>query len=541
MSASNEEACISLRRNDPAGGFRPSPVNILVVDDLPEKLLVYKTILEELDQNLYMVNSGEEALKLVLKHEFAVILLDVNMPGMDGFETAAMIRNRKRSARTPIIFLTAFNDDMNAAQGYASGAVDYLPTPVVPEILKAKVRVFIELSQMREQAAIQAEERARRNSAEEADRRKDEFLGMLAHELRNPLGPILNGVHLLQMMVPKEPRLESLRSMIERQVGHMVRMVDDLLDTTRLARGLILLRKERCDLVEIVRNVTGDHRNIFEAQGLKLNVNVPDTPLWMEGDSTRLTQIIGNLLHNAQKFTPAGGAVSVKLEAEGKDHARITVRDTGIGIDPQMIGQIFDVFRQAEQGLDRTKGGLGLGLALVKGLVELHNGEVKAYSDGIGKGSVFEISLPLGARISTAAPQADGAANAALEKARVVVIEDNRDTTETLQMLLTSQGYDVRVAHTGVEGLEVAHTFKPQIVLCDIGLPAMDGYQVANAIRRDPDPEVSSCYMIALSGYGRDADQARSRESGFDLHLTKPVDYQHLCRVFSRLPVRTNA
>ncbi len=541
MSANDEEASISLRRNDPVSGFRPSPVNILVVDDLPEKLLVYKTILEELGQNLYMVNSGEDALKLVLKHEFAVILLDVNMPGMDGFETATMIRNRKKSARTPIIFLTAFNDDMNAAQGYASGAVDYLPTPVVPEILKAKIRVFIELSQMREQAAIQAEERARRNSAEEADRRKDEFLGMLAHELRNPLGPILNGVHLLQMMVPKEPRLESLRNMIERQVGHMVRMVDDLLDTTRLARGLILLRKERCDLVEIVRNVTGDYRNIFEAQGLTLNVGTPASPLWMEGDSTRLTQVIGNLLHNAQKFTPAGGSVSVKLEPAGYDFAHITVRDNGIGIEAPMVGQIFDVFRQAEQGLDRSRGGLGLGLALVKGLVELHNGTVSASSEGTGKGSVFEISLPLGAKMAAVVPQVDSEADSSGEKARVVVIEDNRDTTETLQMLLSSQGYDVRVAHTGLEGLQVTQAFKPQIILCDIGLPAMDGYQVANAIRRDPDPVVSSCYMIALSGYGRDADQVRSRESGFDLHLTKPVDYQHLCRVFSRLPVRTIA
>lgn len=202
-------------------------VNILIVDDLAKNQLVYQSVLEELGQNLMSAHSGEKALKLVLKYEFAVILLDVNMPGMDGFEIATLIRSRKKSAHTPIIFITAFTDEVRMAQGYASGAVDYLPTPVMPEILKAKVRVFIELSQMRRQAALQAEERAKRTVAEEADRRKDEFLGMLAHELRNPLAPILNAAHLLRRITSKEPRIEELGNIVDRQVKHMTRLIDD--------------------------------------------------------------------------------------------------------------------------------------------------------------------------------------------------------------------------------------------------------------------------------------------------------------------------
>ena len=250
-------------------------VNILIVDDLPENQMVYRSILEESGQNLMTARSGEDALKLVLQHEFAVILLDVNMPGMNGFEIATLIRSRKKSSRTPIIFLTAFTDEVRMAQGYASGAVDYLPTPVVPEIFKAKVRVFIELSQMRRQAASQAEERARRTAAEEADRRKDEFLGMLAHELRNPLGPILNAAHLLRRIAAGEPRLEEVGGIVDRQVKHMTRLIDDLLDATRLAHGKVLLKKERCDLAQIVRQTAEDYRSIFDASGQQLEIDVP--------------------------------------------------------------------------------------------------------------------------------------------------------------------------------------------------------------------------------------------------------------------------
>ncbi len=385
----------SIREDEAGISFADMPVDILIVDDLPDKLLVYRTILEGMGHNLVMAQSGEEALKLILRQEFAVILLDVNMPGINGFETADLIRSRKKSAHTPIIFLTAFNDEVKMEQGYAKGAVDYLPTPVVPEILKAKVRVFVELFRMRQQAASQAEEHARRIAAEEADRRKDEFLGMLAHELRNPLGPIVNGIQLLQMLGPKEPALEELRSMIDRQVTHMSRLIDDLLDSTRIAQGKILLRRSRCDLAEIVRKITADYRHIFNASGLRLEVNIPQYPVWINGDPTRLAQAIGNLLHNAHKFTNPGGQITVSLHHNADSGAAsITVRDTGIGIEPESLPYIFETFRQFNQDLDRSKGGLGLGLALVKGLVTLHGGEILAESSGTGKGACFTIRLP---------------------------------------------------------------------------------------------------------------------------------------------------
>jgi len=519
-------------------GADSKQVNILVVDDLPDKLLVYQTILEDLGQNLMTARSGEEALKLVLQHEFAVILLDVNMPGMDGFETASLIRKRKRSSHTPIIFLTAFTDEIRMAQGYASGAVDYLPTPVIPGVLKAKVRVFIELSQMRRQAALQAEEHARRTAAEEADRRKDEFLGMLAHELRNPLGPILNASQLLRRLGSKDRPLVQAGDIIERQVMHMTRLIDDLLDANRIARGKILLRKERCDLSQIVRQTAEDYASIFDASGLTLEIRKPATSFWVEGDPTRLAQAIGNLLHNAHKFTNPGGTVTVSMErSEDGQSVVTTVADTGIGIDSKILPSIFDVFRQAEQGLDRSRGGLGLGLALVKGLVELHEGEIHARSDGLSKGSRFSIHLPLEqAPAKVAETRAAEVPSAKATKCRVLVIEDNRDAAESASMLLSMEGYEVKTAYTGSDGLAAARAFQPQVVLCDIGLPGMDGYEVARVIREDV--TMPSPYIIALTGYGRDEDRKQAHEAGFDQHLTKPIDYNNLRRTLAGVPLR---
>jgi signal transduction histidine kinase len=508
-------------------------VNILIVDDLPEKLIVYRTILEELDQNLVFASSGEEALKLLLNNDFAVILLDVNMPGMDGFETASLIRKRRKSARTPIIFLTAFVDDVHAAQGYATGAVDYLLTPVMPEILKAKVRVFIELWQMRHQAAMQAEERARRHAAEESERRKDAFLGMLAHELRNPLGPIRNAINLLQQTGPDTPRIRQLRDIIDRQVTHMTRLVDDLLDSTRLARGKILLRKERCDLVRIVRQTVEDYRDSFDQNKITLNVSLPERPLWVQGDPTRLVQMVGNLLHNANKFTAAGGKVVVQVKFDaGSDTASVIVADTGIGIDPQVLPYVFDVFQQAEQGLDRTRGGLGLGLSLVRGLAELHDGTVSAESEGLGKGASFTIKLP--AQLADQKPVEPAAAAEAATKRRILIIEDNLDAAETTRMLLEQEGHEVRTAYTGADGLAAAKQFMPQVILCDIGLPGVDGYQVARTMRRDNG--FGAPFIVALTGYGRDQDRRQAEEAGFDMHLTKPIDMGSLRRALAHLP-----
>ncbi len=514
-------------------GPQSERVNILVVDDLPEKLIVYRTILEELGQNLIYASSGEEALKLVLANDFAVILLDVNMPGMDGFETAALIRKRRKSAATPIIFLTAFVDDVHAAQGYATGAVDFLLTPVLPEVLKTKVRVFIELSQMRHQAAMQAEERARRHAAEESERRKDAFLGMLAHELRNPLGPIRNAIGLLQQMGPDTPRHTQLRDIIDRQVTHMTRLVDDLLDSTRLARGKVLLRKERCDLVRLVRQTVDDYRNVLSENKLTAELHLPSTPLWVQGDPTRIVQMIGNLLHNSNKFTAPGGKITVQVSFDAESGiAAVTVTDNGIGIDPDVLPSVFDVFQQADQGLDRARGGLGLGLSLVRGLAELHNGVVTASSEGLGHGASFTIRLPAEAAADVA--PAPMAASEAAARRRILIIEDNLDAAETTRMLLEQEGHDVRTAHTGADGIAAARQFHPQVILCDIGLPGVDGYQVARTMRRDQG--FGTPFIVALTGYGRDQDRRQAQEAGFDMHLTKPIDMGSLRRALAHLP-----
>lgn len=693
-------------------------VNILVVDDLPEKLLVMDSVLGELGQNIITASSGEEALRKVLEHDFAVILLDVNMPGMDGFETAAFIRKRKKSAHTPIIFITAFSDEMHTAQGYSLGAVDYILSPVVPEILRTKVKVFVELFRMSQQVKRQADERvalaqeqAARQAAEEAtrrsnflaeagtllasslnfeatvrtlarlvvpflgdvgaviladegragavelawndggeiqtltsserggihgplaiavqhvlssgktriladlgpwpamapvppdcpappdfplgavvilpllargrtlgvlvlaravgralvpadlaladdfvgraavaldnarlyqniqegDRRKNEFLAMLAHELRNPLAPIRNAVQVLRLIGLKEPTVCQARDMIDRQVTHMARLIDDLLDMSRLSRGKILLRKERVDLAQLLRATVDDYRSLLEGNGLKLHASLPSNPVYSHGDPVRLAQVVGNVLHNANKFTDAGGEVTVELR-ENDSGALICVRDTGIGMDPDMVSRAFDTFSQADSSLERSRGGLGLGLSLVKGLVDLHGGSVRAFSPGLGKGTEVTIRLPIdGMVVDEAPPPAPTAIDASAP--RILVIEDSRDTAESMRMLLSLSGYPVEVALSGSDGLDAARRFRPQVVLCDIGLPGgMDGYAVARELRRNA--EFATPFLVALTGYGQEEDRRRSREAGFDAHLTKPMDFGELKRLLSTLPVQ---
>jgi PAS domain S-box-containing protein len=378
-----------------------------------------------------------------------------------------------------------------------------------------------------------------RKRAEEAlraaDRRKDEFMAMLGHELRNPLGPIRNAVMILNLIGSQEPEPREARAMIERQVKHMARLIDDLLDVSRIARGKIRLRTERCDLGRIVRDTASDYRPVLEAAGLALEVDIPAEPLWIRGDATRLSQVLGNLLHNAQKFTDAGGRVAVRAAAEpGGTRAEVTVRDTGIGIDPDVLARMFDAFSQADTSLDRARGGLGLGLALVKGLVELHGGEVQASSEGVGRGAEFTIRLPLDVPAAADEPT-EGERPDSQAPSRVLVVEDNIDAAQSLRMLLKMSGHQVAVAHDGPAALEAAGSFRPELVLCDLGLPGgMSGYDVARALRQAP--ETAGTSLIALSGYGRDEDRRRSHEAGFDLHLTKPVDFARLRQVLASPP-----
>ncbi|MDN5881721.1 MAG: ATP-binding protein, partial [Nitrosospira sp.] len=367
-----------------------------------------------------------------------------------------------------------------------------------------------------------------RETLMEADRRKDEFLAMLAHELRNPLGPIRNAMQILNLPDMAEPVRSQAQDMVERQVGHLARLVDDLLDATRIARGKVLLRTGRTDLGALVWQTAEDYRRDIEASGLVLTVDIPSCPVWVEGDPTRLAQMLGNLLHNAQKFTERGGAVKVELITESgspdEEKAMLSVCDTGIGIDPTMLRRVFDVFAQADNSLDRSRGGLGLGLALVRGLAELHGGDVEAESAGERKGAKFRIRLPL-------APPAIAAEVISREAVRsparrVLIIEDNADAAESLRLLLKFTGHTVEVANTGMAGVETARVFRPQVILCDVGLPGMSGYEVARALRHDA--TLAGTHLIALTGYSRDEDRRAAMEAGFDRHMVKPVDLQEL-------------
>jgi PAS domain S-box-containing protein len=369
-------------------------------------------------------------------------------------------------------------------------------------------------------AQREAEERLR-----EADRRKDEFIAVLAHELRNPLAPVGSAVELLRALAPDEARIRKARDVIERQVSHMARLVDDLLDVSRIARGKLALQKEDCDLAAIARQTAEDYRPSLESRGLTLAV-ADDGPVRVDGDPVRLAQMIGNLLQNAGRFSSAGDRVELRTRADpDADLASVRVVDTGMGIAKELLPRLFDPFSQAEQGLARSEGGLGLGLALTKGIAELHGGEVTAHSEGPGKGAAFELRIPLG-RSREAARRARRA-GPAVEGLRVVVIEDNPDAAEMIGELLSLRGHRVEVALDGAAGVEAARALDADAVISDLGLPgALDGYGVARTIRADP--ELGDTHLIALSGYADERARRRSLDAGFDRHLAKPADIAEL-------------
>jgi PAS domain S-box-containing protein len=370
------------------------------------------------------------------------------------------------------------------------------------------------------------ERKVAEEALQEAARRKDEFLAMLAHELRNPLTPVRNALHMLRLQAGDAAAVDRWRDTMERQVRHMSRLIDDLLDVSRISRGRISLQRERLDLRRLVQLNVEDHRGAVEAAALSLELRLPETPVWVMADATRLTQVLDNLLENARKFTERDGHIRIDLTASAsEEQAIITVADTGIGIEPEMLPHLFDVFSQADRSLDRSRGGLGLGLALVKGLMDLHGGSVEARSAGVGKGAEFILRLPLEPepRILTERREAMATRAGGL---RIVVIEDNLDAAETLQELLEAYGHQVSVAHTGPAGLRIAAAERPDVILCDIGLPGMDGYQVAHTLRQMP--PFAETRLIAVTGYGQEGDVERSQSAGFNDHLVKPVDPDHL-------------
>ncbi len=693
--------------------------NVLIVDDRLDKRVVFRTILEELDQNIVTASSGEEALRWLLDNDCAVILLDVNMPGMDGLETASYIRRLQRTAHTPIIFLTAYAEEMQAA--YSLGAVDYILTPVLPAILRSKVKVFVQLHQMNrqvlrqadqrialahEQAARAAAEASKRRSAflaeasdllsssldadttakalarfavpfladlsalvlvdehgamrrtemcwigaadgacrsesgaalgenvilraveralasgnceiiseleapltkleglgpeagrrmslelefalralavlpliardrklgvlllgmgqstrdfntselalakdlaartavsldncllyakiREADRRKNEFLAMLAHELRNPLAPIRNAVHILCQPGLDQSKVEWATSIIDRQSEQLAHLVDDLLDVARVTQGRIQLKLETVTVASVVDVAVETSRPLIEARHHELTLRVPEEPLYVRGDHARLAQTIANLLNNAAKYTEPGGRISIDVEADAAD-AVIRVRDSGIGIPKEMLSSIFDLFTQSEQSLDRSQGGLGIGLTIVQRLLAMQGGTVRVYSAGAGQGSEFVVRLPRLIHVKTGHFERR-AVERRPTQCSVLLVDDSPDAVESMALVLQLQGYEVRVARDGSTALEMARQYKPSVVFLDIGLPDIDGYEVARRIRQAP--ENGDCILIALTGYGQEEDHQRSMQNGFDHHLVKPIEMETLPHLIESL------
>jgi PAS domain S-box-containing protein len=374
-----------------------------------------------------------------------------------------------------------------------------------------------------------AEEEVRAANARllEADRRKDEFLGMLSHELRNPLAPIRNSIYVLEHTDPDGEQGRRARAVIQRQAEHLTRLVDDLLDVTRIARGKIELRRERADLASIVRRTVEDQRSVVTGRGVRLVTGVPDEVVWASVDSTRISQVVGNLLQNAAKFTPRGGSVAVSLRA-ARGAAELRVSDTGVGIEQGLLEHVFEPFVQGERSLARTQGGLGLGLALVKGITELHGGTVSAESRGSGKGAEIVVRLPLAAPESRRDAPAANVPGPAKGR-RVLVVDDNRDAAESLAELVELFGHTAEVAYDGPSAIAKARASLPEVVLCDIGLPGMNGYDIAKALRADG----GDVQLIAVSGYAQPEDLDRAADAGFDGHVAKPPDPAQIERLLA--------
>ena len=568
--------------------FMAQAANILLVDDQPTRLLTYEAILADLGYGLVKAGSGREALRCLMETEFAAILLDVSMPEMDGFETAALIREHPRFEATPIIFVTAVHmTDMDQLRGYQIGAVDYVYVPVVPEILRGKVQVLADLHVHRRELQRlnrtleaanaelhQAHQRLRDENTRELERlnhtlelanaelesrnallrnevrereaaqrelqtaaeRKDQFLAMLAHELRNPLSAVHNAVQVIRVQARLDPQMLSMSELLGRQVNHLSRLVDDLLDVSRVSTGRIRLRKTRVDLVDVVRQAIEMSQPAIHQRQQTLAWEPPAAAVLVEGDAARLIQVVDNLLRNASQYTGSGGhiAISLKTDASPTDPgmAMLRVRDDGIGIPRSMLDQVFDLFSQVTPSFAQSRGGLGIGLSLVRALAQMHGGNVAAHSEGSGKGSEFVVTLPLHDRQPTSSTDNNCPAETTEPEAkglRLLVVDDNADSVDALGMWLRIEGHRVEIAYSGEEALPAAMSQRPDAVVLDLALPGIDGYEVARRLRREPGFE-RVCF-IAMTGFGAYADRERAKQAGFDHHMVKPIDYT----VFSQL------
>jgi len=674
-----------MRRRQPVAIERPT---VLIVDDNTDKLMALESILLSLDVDLVTARSGREALRRLLERDFAVILLDVRMPGMDGFETAALVRERQRSANTPIIFITAFSEEMHVTKGYSLRAVDYIMAPVVPEVLRTKVSVLVELFRASAEVQRQAESlrhrtaqlhqltlaslainaadsieamvalatanaadildadlaqvvaefddrrvvhvagagrvngsaqpvespvgpEARRTSrtarlawtrqdgvahhglgvpligraganigwievartgpvafdqededilvqlahmtsiavenaifseAREANRLKDEFIAAVSHELRTPLNALRSWAWVLRQNQLGVDKIATVAAAIERSVGAQARIIDDLLDVSRIMAGKMSLRLEPLDLRPMVQAAVEAFGTTADGQGVQLARAIDGEPIMVSGDGDRLQQVVSNLVSNAIKFTPSGGSVDVSLAADGSN-AVLRVRDTGCGIAPGFLPHVFERFRQADGKVTRRAGGLGVGLTIARQLVDMHGGGVVAHSAGEGQGATFTVTLPrlAAAQPATAPPEAASRDRIRLDGVRILLVEDDVDTRNVMTLVLSGAGMNVAAAGTADEAMHqlVAQPF--DAILCDIGLPGEDGFSFMRRARTMVEA-ARAMPALAVSAFARRRDKQRAREAGFDGHLAKPIDPDELLRALAvLLPTRQPA
>lgn len=512
-----------------------TPIKFLLVDDLEANLVALEGLLKREGLELLKAHSGREALELLLLHEVALAFVDVQMPEMSGFELAEIMRSTEKTRGTPIIFLTAGTvDQARRIQGYESGAIDFLPKPIDPTLLLNKAGVFYELARQR-QDLLESERMLRDSNLqleqsnaklERADRSKDEFLAMLAHELRNPLAPVLTGVEVLTRS-PHDPELVGrIGGMMQRQIGHMARLIDDLLDVSRITNGKIELQKREVCLREVVSQAVESVQPLIEKLQHELSVEEPPGDLSIVADPHRLTQVISNLLSNAAKYTAPGGKIHLALRELPGDRLRISVKDNGRGISEEHKKNIFNLF---DQGASGPQDGLGIGLTLVKSLLEMHGGTILAESEGPGKGSEFIMELPGLIRSTTSAPVSE-ILIAPKKALRVLVADDGKSTADVLGMFFQMEGSETRVVYDGQEAIAEANRFQPDLACFDLGMPIVDGYEAARQVRKS----LPGTYIVALSGWGSNEDRLRTAAAGFDEHLVKPVSPADLRALLDR-------
>ena len=710
ISHSPQQPQTKNRSDSPSGvsASDDSPINILIVDDETKNLTVLEAILDNPGYRLVRAESADQALLALVVQEFALLILDIRMPGMSGFELAEIIKERKKTAGVPIIFLTAFyNEDQHELVGYGTGAVDFLHKPVNAAVLRSKVAVFADLyrksrefglvndallaevterrraeeqlrelnetlelrvtertdalrdSEMRyrrlfeaaqdgvlildfesgeivdvnpfmtellgysyddflgmelwklglfneksetefavrelqtkgflryEHLALQSKDgrlfevevvanvysvnhqnviqcnirditlrgRLEKQLQEQADKvvdlnhRKDEFLAMLSHELRSPLAPISNALQLLRLQQDSETELQQqARNIIERQTKQLQHLVDDLLEVSRITTGRLHLRKESVDVSEIIRGAMETAGPIIDQRQHELTLSLPSERICLNADVSRMEQVLVNLLTNAAKYTDEGGHIWLSVELSSDEANRgghspalpqevvFRVRDSGVGIDSKLLPHIFDLFTQAERSLDRSQGGLGIGLALVHRLTEMHGGKVEARSV-LGQGSEFIVRLPVTTTDTPASQSSETASGLRTVRClRVLVVDDNTDTVDSFSKLLKASGHNVRTAYDGPAAVQAALDYQPDIALLDIGLPGLDGYQVAKRIRQEP--ALKNIVLVALTGYGQDSDRQASSQAGFDHHLVKPARLEQLTQILAMVAER---